>query len=338
MKKENFIKIVFLTLLAIIIIIAGLLLPKAFSLNEENLMTRKLWKEIEDWSSLIIKTPLPENTDLSEEKLELKEVSTPGPLPAPQAEKGTNVLSPEKIIYWTNSTRQFQGFELLKENEVLDKIAEKRLDDMFEKQYFEHLSPEGIGVANIAQEFNYQYLKIGENLALGNFKSEEELVNAWMGSEGHRENILNPKFKEIGVAARKDIFAGKKTFIAVQVFATALSDCPLPDENIKKTIDEKEDRINALNVQIDNLKKEIEAIQQESRDLYNQGEDQIKQENYGGIPLINKKLEENNERIKTKIEEHNNLILETNNFLQEVKDLISTYNIQVEDTNQCLIQ
>jgi uncharacterized protein YkwD len=89
---------------------------------------------------------------------------------------------------------------------------------MFENQYFAHESPTGEKVSDLAKKFGYDFLLIGENLAMGNFSSDEDLVLAWMESPGHRENILNEKYQEIGVAVKKGIFEGKEVWIAVQHF------------------------------------------------------------------------------------------------------------------------
>ena len=65
---------------------------------------------------------------------------------------------------------------------------------------------------------NYPYLAAGENLALGDFKNANELVAAWMASPGHRANILNGVYRDIGVATGFDAFEGRKTIIVVQIF------------------------------------------------------------------------------------------------------------------------
>ena len=60
----------------------------------------------------------------------------------------------------------------LKENEKLDQAALAKANDMFLKQYFEHVSPTGVGPGDLAQNYGYDYIIVGENLILGNFSSE----------------------------------------------------------------------------------------------------------------------------------------------------------------------
>jgi len=107
-------------------------------------------------------------------------------------------LTVKGVIDNTNKQRALNGdLPVLKENFKLNFSAEKKLQDMFVKQYFEHNSPEGIGVGDLGLQAGYEYIIIGENLALGNFKDDASLVDAWMASPGHRANILNKKYTEI---------------------------------------------------------------------------------------------------------------------------------------------
>ena len=259
-------------------------------------------------------TVLPEEELMEIEELE-KNISTPGPLALSQTEEGIDSLKIEKIIYFTNFYRQKERVKKLKENKVLSQAAEQKLNDMFEKQYFGHISPEGTGAGDIIESLDYQYLRVGENLALGNFKSEKELVDGWMGSPGHRENILNSKFEEIGVATKKDIFEGKETFLAVQIFATSLSKCLLPDKSLLSGIEAKEIELKKIQNKAEDLEAEIEKLQEENENLYREGQDLISE----GENLIKK----GNELIK----EGNRIYKQTGNkeeaekYWQEGNDL-----------------
>ena len=66
---------------------------------------------------------------------------------------------------------------------------------------FEHTSPSGVDPGKLVQSYGYDYIVAGENLILGNFSSEKEVVQDWMNSPGHRANILNGSYKRTGVAA-----------------------------------------------------------------------------------------------------------------------------------------
>lgn len=266
-----------------------------------------------------------------------KETYFPEPyLKFSQEQKGVKTLDKNLILYWTNFYREEEGVNSLKVNEILEQAAQQKVKDMFEKQYFAHISPEGKDASNVVEGLGYEYLRVGENLALGNFKDEKELVDAWMASPGHRENILKPKYKEIGIAVERGIFEGKETFLAVQIFASPLSDCPLPDENLKLTIETKEKELQNLKNEADSLKNEIDALQKTEETLYNQGKELLKAGNKEEIKNINNQLQEINTEIKNKINTYNQLSSKINNLSQELQNLILNYNKQVEKFNQCL--
>lgn len=114
--------------------------------------------------------------------------------------------------------RSENGLDKLKENPLLNAIAEERARDMFEKQYFAHDSPTGEGDADVAQRVGYRYKKIGENIAKGWYLNDKKLVDGWMQSPGHRKNILYSEYDEIGVAVVKGRFEGDEVIIGVQIF------------------------------------------------------------------------------------------------------------------------
>lgn len=221
-------------------------------------------------------------------------------------------LFKDKVISLTNKQRVDNGnIEILKESEMLDSSAEEKLQDMFDGQYFEHISPSGVGVGDLGYEVGYEYILIGENLAMGNFKDELSLVNAWMASAGHRANILNTHYTEIGVAVGKGIFEGKNIWMAVQHFGTPRSICPAIDQILLGTIN-----LNQYNV------KDMEK----------------------GLSARRKVIDENNGALyegstyPEQIAEYNNLIIPYNNLITELKKQIEEYNNQVRAFNLCLTE
>lgn len=130
-------------------------------------------------------------------------------------------FSVAEVILETNNQRKRNGLEFLSENPKLNAAANYKMRDMFSRQYFGHYAPDGTsGLAEILTRFNYQYRMAGENLAIGNFKNSAELVTLWMASPGHKENILKSNYAEIGIAVGENLFDGRQTKIAVQVFGT----------------------------------------------------------------------------------------------------------------------
>ncbi len=126
----------------------------------------------------------------------------------------------EETISLTNKFREENNLSPLRENRSLNRAAEEKVKDMFEKGYFDHLSPDDITPWHWIKESGYQYKYAGENLAKG-FFNNEKTVRALMRSPSHRKNILNEKYQDIGVAVISGNFKdeGEKTII-VQMFAS----------------------------------------------------------------------------------------------------------------------
>lgn len=123
----------------------------------------------------------------------------------------------KNIIVISNTERSRLHLSNVYENETLNKAAEQKLKDMFSKNYWDHTGPNGETAWDFIKESGYTYLLAGENLARG-FPSSTETVKAWMDSPTHRANILNNKFKEIGVAVGSGKIKGNLTTVVVQLF------------------------------------------------------------------------------------------------------------------------
>jgi hypothetical protein len=221
-----------------------------------------------------------------------------------------NVLSVDLIIKYTNEYRQNNQLPALLENSKLILSADKKATDILDNQYFEHVSPSGIGVEDLGNEFKYDYILIGENLALGNFGDSRELVDAWMESPGHRANILNANYTETGVSVLSGLFEGEKVWVAVVHFGTPKSVCPQVEENLLVEI-EREDNV------LDVLEEEISASQAQIDEM-------AKGELF------------NNKERKELIDLYNQKVSEYNNLLEELKNKINKYNKQINLFNVCL--
>lgn len=121
------------------------------------------------------------------------------------------------IVVLTNQERNKAGAAPLFENSTLDMAAQKKLEDMFAKNYWDHTGPNGETAWDFISGQNYQYEVAGENLAKG-FKSSKEVVSAWMGSPTHKKNLLNDRFQEIGIAVGSGKIKGVTTTVIVQIF------------------------------------------------------------------------------------------------------------------------
>lgn len=123
----------------------------------------------------------------------------------------------KNIIYLTNAERHKNELSDLNENQLLDKAAQAKLDDMFKNNYWDHFSPNGKKPWDFITENGYSYTYAGENLAKG-YISSDSTVNAWMNSQSHKDNILSSRYSEIGVAIGTGKIDGKPTTLAVQMF------------------------------------------------------------------------------------------------------------------------
>ena len=248
-----------------------------------------------------------EKTDLGNIINEFKkEVFTPSPLNI-GGEANNVVLVKEKIIAHTNIQRYDNGLLIpLIENEKLNLAAKTKAQDMFKNQYFEHISPLGIGPAELVKSFGYDYIVTGENLILGNFTGEQEVVQHWMDSPGHRANILNDRFTEIGVAVVKGNYKGQTVWISVQEFGLPLSSCPEPSASLKSQIDVNKNQLDLLFLKIENKRNEINNTNSRSQ-------------KYNDL-----------------VDEYNKLVAEYNALNTQTKGIILQYNNQVNNFNQCV--
>lgn len=239
-----------------------------------------------------------------------KEVSAPPPLRA-EADAPSSTLTKAGVLTWTNIQRRDNGgLPPLTVNAKLEAAAKAKLDDLFARQYFEHVSPDGIGPADLATRAGYAYIVIGENLALGNFKDDQALVQAWMDSPGHRANILGKDYVEIGIAVGRGTYEGHSTWIAVQEFGRPVSACPSVDASLKAKIDADEAEHARLVAEAQALKAELDSTKrprtQEERDAYN-----------------------------AKVEEYNALVGRINALTSQIQGEITVYNGQVQAYNAC---
>ena len=104
----------------------------------------------------------------------------------------------QQVVELTNQERAKNGLPALKLDAELSKVARDKSKDMQTKNYFSHTSPTYGSPFDMMKAYGVSYKAAGENIAMGQ-RSPEEVVQAWMNSQGHRENIMNPSFTHIGV-------------------------------------------------------------------------------------------------------------------------------------------
>lgn len=131
---------------------------------------------------------------------------------------GANI-SASVLVDLTNESRLAFNEEPLVRNPVLDRAAELKAEDMAKEGYFSHTSPEGITPWYWFRKVGYTFLYAGENLAI-NFVESEAVQNAWLQSPTHRANLLDVKFKEIGMATVGGVYKNGPSIYVVQMFGT----------------------------------------------------------------------------------------------------------------------
>lgn len=104
----------------------------------------------------------------------------------------------QQVIKLVNAERAKAGLKPLKENWELSRVAEFKSSDMRDKKYFDHNSPTYGSPFTMIKNFGISYKTAGENIAAGQ-KTPEEVMKSWMNSPGHKANILNAGYTQIGV-------------------------------------------------------------------------------------------------------------------------------------------
>jgi len=217
-------------------------------------------------------------------------------------------ISAQAVFLLTNQERTQRGMAPFVSQSNLTRMAELKIDDMVKNEYFEHVSPQGLGVEYFAEQASYQYLLIGENLAYGSFRDAEHVVEAWMDSPGHRSNILHDSYREIGIASRFVQFKGEWVWFVVQEFGVPGSVCQPLDDNLRAQIEEKTNELEQQNAEL-----ETESARINSRNPSSSGYAEA-------------------------VETFNQLVNDYNQGIREQRSLVQAFNQQVNEYNDCLAQ
>lgn len=150
-----------------------------------------------------------------------------------------SLLTAENILYYTNIERTSRGLKPLKFNSKLTRSANGKSSDMFKNQYFAHESPidSKKTFAYFIDSESYQFVRVSENLAMGDFTTAKDVVKAWMDSPTHRANILFADYRDIGAAVQKGTLKGSQTVMIVQHFGIPKTACPSISTSIQKSLE-----------------------------------------------------------------------------------------------------
>ena len=129
--------------------------------------------------------------------------STAEPVATPALEVATPCITELSAIFddllaVTNQVRADNGVSSLQFSYRLGQAAQGHAEDMAEQNYFAHHSPDNSStIASRIEAAGYKFSLAAENLAAG-YDSATDVVTAWLNSPGHRENLLNPNYTDVG--------------------------------------------------------------------------------------------------------------------------------------------
>lgn len=126
---------------------------------------------------------------------------------------------PVLVATLTNQGRQADNLNTLTYSKTLENAAKAKVTDMIQRSYFAHVGPEGKQPWDWIRENGYEYEYAGENLAI-NFSDSIDVHAAWMNSPGHRANILNSHYTEVGIAVATTSVNGQESVLVVEMFGS----------------------------------------------------------------------------------------------------------------------
>lgn len=127
----------------------------------------------------------------------------------------------------SNGERTSRGVNGLNLNSKLNQAAANKAAHMFANNYWAHNAPDGTTPWSFMTAAGYSYYTAGENLAK-NFSTSAGVVNGWMDSPGHKANVLNSAFKDVGYAVMNGTLQGQQTTLVVAMYAAPNAPAPAP--------------------------------------------------------------------------------------------------------------
>lgn len=145
--------------------------------------------------------------------------SSSGPLPAVLGFSSS--ITSSSVVAITNAKRTEAGLSTLTVQPALSAAAVAKGKHMCAEQYWSHISPKGVTPWVFIKDAGYRYSVAGENLAR-DFSDTDSMVSAWMASPTHKANIMNARYKDIGIGVVDCKLLGTDTTVVVQMFGSSL--------------------------------------------------------------------------------------------------------------------
>ncbi|MEK7551049.1 MAG: CAP domain-containing protein [Patescibacteria group bacterium] len=191
-------------------------------------------------------------------------------------------VSIDQLLILTNQKRQESGLGLLSLDERLNQAAQNKGNDMLAKGYWAHISPDGVTPWVFIKGAGYAYTYAGENLARG-YTNSSDVVNAWMASDSHRQNMLSGNYSNVGFAVVSGSLNGEDTVLVVQMLGTSNLASALVSEESEKITEVAEVSQNLATepvVVTEDIKDTVEAEKETPKTVARQTTPEVK-------PLIN---------------------------------------------------
>jgi hypothetical protein len=134
-------------------------------------------------------------------------------------------ITADELLVITNQKRQENGLPPLSMDSSLAQAAQRKADDMFTKNYWAHIAPDGTTPWYFIRSSGYEYVYAGENLARG-YTASSDVINAWMASPSHKENMLSSNYKDVGFAIKDGTLTGDDTVLVVEEFGSRTAEKP----------------------------------------------------------------------------------------------------------------
>jgi hypothetical protein len=128
----------------------------------------------------------------------------------------------------SNAQRSSAGVPNLSLNATLNQAAVNKANHMFANDYWAHTAPDGTIPWSFINGAGYSYSFAGENLAK-NFMTSSGVVNGWMNSPGHRDNVLNDRFVDVGYGVVNGVLQGQEVTLVVALYAAPVTIAQAPD-------------------------------------------------------------------------------------------------------------
>lgn len=220
-------------------------------------------------------------------------------------------INQENILNIINLERTKRGLLPLKQNISLDNAAIEKNADMFDFQYFSHNSPhnDDKDFSYFIDKQNYHFIRVSENLAMGDFATAQEVVDAWMKSVTHKANIIFPHYTETGISVEYGNMEGKKVVSIVQYFGVPRAVCPTISESIVSLMKSLEKDALDAHESVEDLQSELD---------------------------LTEKLEKRDTIISTLIEKYNTSVRTYNQLVKDFRTIKEEYDKQLKSYETCI--